>query len=421
LVTLKQLAPGGRFQSLAWPLLVGLALRALWAVLVPVKPMADGNMYWTFAQSIANGLGYAYPDGALTAYWPVGTSAFYALGFHVFGASFTVAVVFNLGIFVLSIWALHRLALILGLSRGQAAAAAWLFALWPLGIQYTTILASEMLFNALILSSLVVWAWAPTGRPWWRVALFAVLMVAATYVRPTAMPLLLAIPAAAILQHARWGLALKEVAISLLVAVVLISPWAIRNKAAVSDYVPVSANFGINLWMGNNPTTDGGFRDFLPGLKFDNEVQRDQYYKRQAYQYIQDQPLEYIRNSWLRLRMTFDRESIGVHWNHEGLVSSMGASVLLPLKVLSSSYWWLLLLSGTAGLLQMVQRGGFKGVLARSHFYGPVLLFALIPVLTVGQDRYHLALNPFLILGAVVFLTALWTRSKAGKSLSSAG
>src|SRR6266566_322816 len=72
-----------------------LLLRLIWAAWVPVDPVSDGVLYDAFAQSIAAGHGYAFADGTLTEYWPVGTSAVYALLYHTFGVHPWVVPVFQ--------------------------------------------------------------------------------------------------------------------------------------------------------------------------------------------------------------------------------------------------------------------------------------------------------------------------------------
>src|ERR1700722_10895312 len=64
-----------------------LLLRLIWAALVPADPISDGALYDAFARSIASGHGYAFPDGTMTEYWPVGTSAVYSVLYRVFGVA----------------------------------------------------------------------------------------------------------------------------------------------------------------------------------------------------------------------------------------------------------------------------------------------------------------------------------------------
>ena len=121
---------------------------------------------------------------------------------------------------------------------GQAAAvfAAILYACWPSQIQFTTVLASELLNNFLGLLCLAVWY---GGWVWpWRMSACGVLFAAATYVRPTALllPILLSfrdilVDRSAILRRS-FGLVIVAAVMALLIA-----PWSIRNTRAFGQFV----------------------------------------------------------------------------------------------------------------------------------------------------------------------------------------
>src|SRR5205807_4723038 len=42
-----------------------------------------------------------------------------------------------------------------------------------------------------------------------------------------------------------------------LVSVPMIAPWAYRNLVVLGGVVPLRSNFGLELFIGNNPTADG--------------------------------------------------------------------------------------------------------------------------------------------------------------------
>src|SRR5690606_33451686 len=86
-------------------------------------------------------------------------------------------------------------------------------------------------------------------------------------------------------------------------------------------------------------------------------------------------------------------ESIGVWWNEAALVSLAGQAVILPLKVVSNLYWWVVCLFAMIGALYLLR---IKPIFILHPLFVVPGFFALIPILTVGQDRYHLPLNPFL-------------------------
>lgn len=394
------------FRPIWIPLFWGVLLRLVWAWVVPVHPVSDSGMYWTFAQNIANGVGYAFEDGSLTAYWPVGTSAIYAFCIWLFGPDFSHVVALNLCIAVASMVLTYVLAIQCGLSQRVATGAVWIMALWPLQIQFSTIIASEMLFNAFMLAALVSWLHGARWR-WLAAALFAVSMTIAVYVRPTALPLLLAVPLIGLWVHRDVVSFLLKAVVVAVVSAALFLPWVNRNIEVMGHPVLVSTNFGPNLWMGNNPDTNGGYMP-LKKLPFANEHERDVYYKQEAIAYIKSNPAEFLKNSVRRLVMTYDRESIGVHWNMEGIRSAMGERALAPLKIWALLYWWVVFGAGLLGVTWMfLQSPGKEAVLVVCACCS---LFFIVPILTVGQDRYHAPLIPFLAIGASLMLVSVLRR-----------
>jgi len=376
---------------------VALLLRLAWAALVPAVPVSDGIVYDAFARSLAAGHGYAFPDGTPTAYWPVGTSAVYALLYRLCGGGAAVIAGFQalLGAAIVALtWRLARYTF----GRTAAGVSAWLVAVWPLLIEFTTIFASELLFIAVVLAALNVWI--SLRVPWvHRMALWGACVAAATYIRPTALPLLVAFPVVQCVVERDWR-ALKGVVPAALAATILFVPWVWRNFALFDSFVLVSANGGVNLWMGNNPDSTGGYIE-LPARQFANEAERDRYFGGVALQYIRGHPGEYAKLTARRTRITYDRETIGVDWNAAGLGSQYQA-IAPVLKVVSSAYWWTLLLLGATGF---VLATGRPQVFAAWPLLTACAYFALFPVLTVGMDRYHVPVDPMLAILAGYLLT----------------
>lgn len=380
--------------GLVWPLVAALVLRLLWAWSVPVEPVSDSGIYDEFARSLAAGRGYAYAQGQLTAYWPVGTAALYGALYHLFGVGPIPIEVLNLLLGLLAVTLTYALAK-RHFDVRTAAVAAWLVACWPLMIQFTTILASELLFLVLLMATLYTWghrAMAPLPRA----ILWGGLLGAAVYVRPTALPLFLILPLAQVWQERAWRDALTSAVVAAAVAAAMLAPWALRNQAVFGVPVLVSTNFGPNLWMGNNPDSKGVYMD-LPSDAPSHEVERDRHLKRVAVEFILENPRRYMELSLKRFVATFGRETIGVAWNEPALRRSWGPGAIVPLKLVSSLYW--------SGLF-MLALVGLALALARRHIgvLHPLVLvcalFVAVPVLTVGQDRYHVPLNGILAIFA---------------------
>jgi 4-amino-4-deoxy-L-arabinose transferase-like glycosyltransferase len=390
------------FKSGVLPILMlTFAIRLIWGLLVPVSPVSDANMYHSFAQEIAAGRGYVYPGGEATAYWPVGPSALYGAFYALLGVHGWVVILVNLILSSISVAGIYQLGL-LYFDRTIARIAALLFAFWPAWIAFTTVPNSE-----LPLMTLVIWAFVARGTGklphWARTVLSTALLVAAAFMRPTVLPLIVLLP---LLDQPfrKPAQTVLHVILALVVAAILLTPWAERNRALFGEPVLISANFGINLWMGNNPQANGAYMS-VPEINLNtkNEVVRDNHYKGLALDFIRENPGLYLRLCLNRVAHSFDRESIGIAWNQNSL-----APALQPILKAGSAAYWLAIFS-----LSLIG----VGVFLRENplrLFDPLVvtpaLFAAVALLIVGQDRYHMPMTPFIALFAAFFINHILHR-----------
>lgn len=390
--------------------MIAFVVRALWAICVTVDPVADSYLYNVFAHNIASGKGYVFPAGNLTVYWPVGTSAIYAALYFLFGTSFLPIVLFNLVIGTAIVWLTHAISARY-LNQCTANIAALLVASWPILIEFTTVLASELIFIFLMLTAIYVWG-SRQMSPVLRAILWGICLCAATYVRPTAFPLLFVFPLLSWLSGEKLRNAIVHGVIAIVTAAILFAPWVYRNHVVFNQFVLVSANGGVNLWMGNNPRSNGGYMD-LPEIAFENEVARDQYFKQQAIDFIVHNPVSYAKLIIKRAITTYKSETIGVVWNGD-LYKRLNNTGLLFLKLVSTVYWWLMLGCALLGIYYLYKRKPLRWhhvLFAISGFF-----FAL-PLLTVAQDRYHLPLNPFIAMFAAYAIEQILQRNSSTNTL----
>jgi 4-amino-4-deoxy-L-arabinose transferase-like glycosyltransferase len=384
-----------------------LLIRIIWVVASgPITPVSDCYAYDTFAQNLASGDGYGWHANALTTYWPPGTSFVYSIFYRLFGHTYLPIVIFNLLLSVVIVWATmqlaerwfsHRVALFAGL----------LLAFWPVTIQFTTVLSSELLFTALLLVAMHIWFNEDTSL--WSRTLWVGLILAATFYVRTAtifIPFLLV--------FLRW-ISTREIlknlgAIVVMVSIIalLVSPWSIRNTKLSDQFVLMSTNTGVGLWLGNNPHAIYGGHMNIPedAKRIKNLAQRETYLKAKAIEYIKAEPWLFIQRSFAKLFRLHSRETIGVTWNKEGLTSRYGTSVLLPLKIVSQAYWLLALSFALVGIVILgKQRGGLAMIIHPSIIVWGY--FAFGHAVTEIDGRYHFYSIPMIaILAAltVVFL-----------------
>jgi len=371
-------------------MLMALALRILWACLVHVEPVSDSIMYDAFAKSISSGYGYAFPDGMLTAYWPVGTSAVYAFLYSLFGVSFLSIIILNLVIGISIVWLTYTIALRY-FGRTTAIISSLIICLWPMLIQYTTILASELLFIFFLLLAIYIWGNQKISLiP--RSILWGAFICAASFIRPIANPLLVLFPFFNCIKARNVRISIISLIVGIMTASILFSPWVYRNYKLFNGFVLVANNDGTNLWMGNNPESDGGYMP-LPEVSFDNELERNNYFKESAINFILNNPADYIKLSINRFYITYKSETIGIVWNQSYLNKVVSGTGITIMKLISTIYWWMILILGIAGIFIFISKHN-------SDIFSPLIIatmyFFIIPILTVGQDRYHMPTIPFI-------------------------
>lgn len=145
--------------------------------------------------------------------------------------------------------------------------AAWagmiLLNLHPLFLGYSMAFSTEILFTL----GLAVFLWVWTLRTPWKWALLGAVTAATSWARPTALPLF-ALSVAAIPFFAARGTRLRALAASTTVFLLVLSPWAIRNRVVFGEWKTTSWFGGYNFWLGNNQLNRlayqaGSGQDFL--------------------------------------------------------------------------------------------------------------------------------------------------------------
>ena len=267
----RQIAGAWQGAELRWLgaiLALAAALRIAWVLYAAREPQGlhDPIFYYGYGQGIANGFGYALPDGA-TAYYPIGYPAtlaavYYLVGhtpipdnlvlatgfFQVFLSVATVALVYYVG---------RRL-----FTPAVGLVAALWMALFPNLIFHTAVYLTETLFIFLVLAALAVlfsFRWREERPGWTRLLVFGLLLGFSALVRPISLLFLPLLPIAWLIAGFGWQRALGYSGAVLVVTAAVIAPWTIRNAVRMDAFVIISTNVGDNLCMGHHAGAPGHF------------------------------------------------------------------------------------------------------------------------------------------------------------------
>jgi 4-amino-4-deoxy-L-arabinose transferase-like glycosyltransferase len=382
---------------------IAFAARVLWALVVPVQPISDSMAYDTFARSLAAGDGYGWNPNEPSAYWPVGTSGVYAALYAVFGLSYVPLVVLHVLLGTASVL-FTMLLTARWFGRRAAVCAGALFAVWPSQVEFTTVLASEPIFVFLVL--LALWHWSrPAGPSWGRLVGVGVALGLASLVRPQALLIPVVFGGVELFRRSPWKTVLARTAVVSVVLLAVILPWSIRNYRVFDTFVLISTNGGTNLWMGNNPDTDGTFMALPKRTDGMSEPERDRTLKQEAVRHIKSEPVRFASRTVSKLVRLHDRETIGLVWN-PGFRERFGSRAEGIAKAVSTAFWLAVLGLAIVGGALLFRRSGVLGFLGAM---APMLwlYFALTHAVIVIQDRYHFPSIPFIASLAGVSLAAL--------------
>ncbi|MCU1342738.1 MAG: hypothetical protein JWN92_2161 [Candidatus Acidoferrum typicum] len=182
---------------------------------------------------------------------------------------------------------------------------------------------------------------------------------------------------------------LKPALTSLLVCVIVISPWLLRNRTVFGHWVFLRSNFGVEFalgnyhasfgrgWGGKHPS--GNLKEYTD-YKQMGEVAYVQSKQKLAMQFVRDSPVEFLTLSAKRVLYFWDGSAMAYH-------------VALPWYWVPSSYAVISFL-----LLPAILLAHRRKIHAWQMFFGALLLYPLPYYLTYSQTRYRHVIEPIILL-----------------------
>jgi 4-amino-4-deoxy-L-arabinose transferase-like glycosyltransferase len=394
---------------LAAVVLLGLILRLVWAIhqkdqLTHEVTLPDQKEYLQLGVGLRHGLGLSFFDArfgdVVYAYRTPGYPLFIAACDADPRAIRVVQALLDAST-ILAVYFLARK----WLEDRAALFAAAIVAINPFLIYFSGLILSETLFVALLMWGMLL---IIRAREPWRIGWIAggLLLGVAALVRPSAiaLPVLIAI-LAAVANHApgrvyrsRWpapvGLGM------LLITLLVLFPWALRNRIMLGEWIWTSTNAGVTKYDGFNPDADGSsnqnFLQWMPWLKNMDETARSRYLGDLADDYIKQNPGHCLSLALVK---------IGRTWSPIPLSQSFGDRRHILVAAAYSVPLYLLALAGLA-------RGGMSNR-AKLLLLGVPIYFTVVHAASVGSLRYRLPAEPPL---AVLAAAALPERKKAALS-----
>lgn len=353
------------------------------------------------ADSLQGGRGFSSPYGGSTgptALLAPGYPAIIAVIFHWFGsftlgsaiAVMTLQVVFALLTVLVMMRLAHRM---FGAGTANIAGIVWAVSiplLWMPTIFWESCLSTLVLilFVALTLRC----ATNPSLKLW--LTLGAMCGIGAL-INPALLMVFFALIGWAAYQ-ARSAVRLRYAPLGcVLLAVVVLAPWLIRNENKLHAFIPVRSCFGFELWNGNQPQGGGLLQEGLhPSynrgeLELYSSIGEVSYMRQKqtvAVSYIRSHPAEFVR---LTLRRVF------LFWTGMGQRAGGDISWIIVFHAMFTTVF------GLAGLVLLLRR---QKALALMYTL-PLLIFPLPYYITHADFRYRLVLDPLLTILAAYSIT----------------
>jgi hypothetical protein len=231
---------------------LAIALRVAWVLAVPTKPVGDFAMYVESAAHLAEHGGldseYVYMPGYLFLIAPV-----QALGGGWLGAKLVGAVLGGLG--AGAVYGIARRTS--GGSATVAVLAGMLYACWPAGVAVASVTGTDMPAAVLLIVAAYFLVRFAGERPILAAILFGAFAGVAAYLRAVVVPLAALSVFVFRTSGHTWRASAKPAALACLVALVVLSPWALRNRLRYGETFFTDSHGGLTALVGANPNTDG--------------------------------------------------------------------------------------------------------------------------------------------------------------------
>ncbi|MCD6327159.1 glycosyltransferase family 39 protein [bacterium] len=233
-----------------------LFIRIVYLLLAPQTPVLtyynfDEGDYELIAKNVYEGNGYCYIKGQPTAFRPPLYPLMIASIYQITGKRSHLAVKLTQALISAVTAGLIFLLASIVLSRAAGLWAGMLFCIYPIMLYYVPKLLTETLFIALLCASLCLLLFAVKRGAVKFYALAGLAFGVAFLCRPVLLPFLVGLFVPMIILLARRGAIkgpLVRGASLLLVFVVVISPWVIRNYVVFDEFIPTDTHLGWVLW-----------------------------------------------------------------------------------------------------------------------------------------------------------------------------
>lgn len=302
-------------------------------------------------------------------------------------------------------------------SEQAARISAWVVAGYPMLLVYPLGLGTENPFFILLLSSFF-FLLKSDEQPTTRNFLLAGFFLALTALtRSVILPYAFAAFCLLLYLHR------KRALFAILSFLLVVSPWIIRNSLLHQKLTGIETSMGYNLYLGYNPQGNGSFifGPSLDLLTILDDAERDRIGTEKAIEFIEAQPERFLPLAINRLGFFFGLEKrVLMYFYSNDIIGYIPLPFLLAISGVLLLPFVIISISAVFELAYL--RWKTEHILLILLFVGYVLPHVLI----LAEDRFHLALIPYIAIFAsqvwvngFVPLNVRWNESSIGKVIVS--
>ena len=258
----------------------------------PLYSIGNVDNYYSLAKNISHGRGYRFtPDTTLTLMREPGYPYFLAVLVHEFDDYHRAAAIANLLLTSLAALLIFKLSRLLTSIAWVAVVAPVLYMLHPGVIVAELRTGVEVPFTFLALIFLILLRYAVFSNSWAAYVKAGIALGVTAYVRSTALLFPTFLIAYGLLCHRDWRSVLLyawRAALVLACALLVLSPWIVRNYMLVGKFVPTASVQGVAMQAGNYLCVHADGKKEFVDLDFEAAEARKKLATEQGYRFQGD-------------------------------------------------------------------------------------------------------------------------------------
>lgn len=192
----------------------------------------------------------------------------------------------------------------------------------------------------------------------------------------------------------------KHLIFFLILIIMIMTPWTIRNYRVYHAFIPTMANAGYNLWYGNREGGDGEGPHEMPevagAIKRYGSIDANNYALTQFENFIKAHPFIYARLTASRIMKYFSFIRPMGFWFYQHGLSQF---IFVMSSALASVF---LFTFGFAGIFTIIKKGRNNKQLIYLMIFALLTVLSIVPVII--ETRYRLPIYPFMAIFSGFFI-----------------